>query len=189
MLNFEIQNTLLLLLLSVGAPLGAFDVIYYHIYKFKLYSQPTARAEMVTHLARSILFGLCAYVLLYYQPNGTWFFVVAGILLADFFNSILDAYLEPESRAPLGGLPRNEYIIHIIGMAFTGAFTMAYFLLFWQMKDLPTGLEPLSTGDLPWWLVVQTQFTIVGSVLIPLTEGSLFIRSLLTSKSAQSVMN
>ena len=106
------------ILMLVVAPIGALDVLYFHIWKFRLYREPSARAETVTHLIRGFLFGAGAWLISSYRLDGAWFWAVAVVLLVDFVNEIADVALEGESRAPLGGLPTLESVIHIIGATF-----------------------------------------------------------------------
>src|SRR5215471_14487453 len=56
-----------LLLLLVVAPFGAVDVVWFHVHKFRLYDQPSARCETITHLLRGLLFALGALVLARYH--------------------------------------------------------------------------------------------------------------------------
>lgn len=184
MLNFDVPNTLPLILMIVAATIGGFDVLYYHLYKFRLYEQPSSRAEMITHLLRGILFGIGAYLLVNFEPRGHWFYFLAGIFILDFINSIADVYFEPASRKPLGGLPPNEYIVHIVGTALAGAITMAYFILFWKFKDLPTALEPLKSHSLPIWLSIQGSILVLGSIVLTFVDGVLYLSSLFSRGDA-----
>ncbi|MEW6058262.1 MAG: hypothetical protein AB1540_16790 [Bdellovibrionota bacterium] len=187
MLNFDVPNTLPLVLLSVAAVVGGVDMIYYHLYKFKLYKQPSARGEMITHLARDLIMGIGVFIFVRYTPKGGWFYFVGFLLVLDLINSVVDVLMESKSRAPLGGLPRGEYLVHILGTFIVGTITMAYFILFWDFKDQPTTLEALRPDALPTWISLQGHATAAGAFFFALVEGGLYVWSICTTKSARAV--
>ena len=94
--------------------LGAVDLFYFHIWKYKLHTRPESRYEHKLHMAFAFLMVPLAYFL-YYQNFGGWalwagvFFVVAalGTELADVFS-------ENDSRASIGGLSTQEYALHVV---------------------------------------------------------------------------
>ena len=178
MLNFDIPNTLPLLLLVIAASIGGLDILYYHMYKFRLYDQPASRGEVVTHILRGIFIGLGSFMLVSYDIRGAWIYLVAGLFILDFINEIADVYLEPKSRAPLGGLPPNEYIIHIIGATMAGAITMAFFILFWQFRNEPSSIESLAAGTLPIWLSIAGYLLAYGALILTAVDVGMFIRSI-----------
>ncbi len=137
----------LALIFAVG-PIGLFDVIYFHIYRFKLAQRPESTAETITHILRGILMATLILVLVSYRPQGMWFWAVGGLLALDTLNSFIDVFLEPKSRQELGGLPRLEYIIHIGGAFSMGAITFSYFAMGWHLQELPTELVCMS-GIMP----------------------------------------
>lgn len=173
-----------LLLIAVVAPLGAFDILYYHLYRFRLYDQPTARWETVTHLARNLMMGLGAMGLFHFEPHGSWFWFFGGMFLLDFANEIADVLLEPAARAPLGGLPPIEYLLHIVGSTFAGGITVAFFILGWAYQFEPTALVPL-TQPLPTWLLWQGRVVAVGAFVLFAGEGTLLLRSVLRRPKSQ----
>jgi hypothetical protein len=130
-----------LLLIFIVAPIGAIDVLYYHVYRFRLARRLESWAETSTHVVRSLILGL-GTLLLVYQPAGLWFWFVAALFALDFVNSAVDAFLEQDSRASLGGLPRLEYVIHVIGATFMGAITVTFVIGGWQLAGLDTALDP-----------------------------------------------
>lgn len=166
-----------LILIALVAPLGAIDVLYFHIWKFKLYKQPSSRMEMITHLARAILFATGAGILFFFEPRGAWYWIVGAIFLLDFINSVADVSLEKNSRAPFGGVPTLEYIIHTIGSTFAGAITTAFLILGWPYQSLPTELAPVASGSLPGiFTLLGWQFVIIGFALT-VVEGILYFQS------------
>lgn len=100
--------------LNLFMVLGAVDLFYFHIWKYKLHTRPESRYEHKLHMAFAFLMVPLAYFL-YYQNFGGWalwagvFFVVAalGTELADVFS-------ENDSRASIGGLSTQEYALHVM---------------------------------------------------------------------------
>ncbi len=135
--------TTLMILATVGT-IGAIDVLYYHLYRFRLYSQPGCVAEEVTHLLRNAIF--IAVLIVCMQPASPgWARVMFFLFAADMTNSVVDVLLERRSREALGGLPSGEYLVHILSTFGTGLAVASYTaslgspapvlegLLFWQI--------------------------------------------------------
>ena len=116
--------TLLFHLLCLFAGLGAVDIVYFHIYRFRLFRISASRAEHLTHLVRTGLF-LCVLLwVVCIEAHGVYSLLLPSLLLLDFLNSMADVLLEPRSRRPLGGLPSAEYAIHMLTMAVNGAILL-----------------------------------------------------------------
>lgn len=164
-----------LILMSIAAPLGAFDVLYFHIYKYRLYRHRHALLETVTHFVRGLLFATVAFLLTRYEPLGTWYWVIAGLIALDFLNNVADVILEPASRAPLGGLPPLEYMIHIIGSTFSGLIGATWVVLGAPLADAPTALAP--AHGIPDWLVLNGHMLYIGAIVMFVFELALVIRA------------
>ncbi|MBL8680424.1 MAG: hypothetical protein JNK05_14700 [Myxococcales bacterium] len=115
-----------LLILCVLAPIGAIDVLYYHLFRFKLYERDASVAEELTHFVRHLCFVAAVALLAGGTPSPLADKVILGILALDLVNSALDVALEEASRAPLGGLPRGEYLLHFLGTFGSGLVAAAY---------------------------------------------------------------
>jgi hypothetical protein len=172
-----------LVLMSIAAPIGAVDAVYFHLWRFRLYAVPTARGEMVTHLVRGVTFAAGAYLLAQYRGGGAWFWLIGGLFAVDFVNNLVDTALEPRSRAAFGGLPTTEHIIHIVGATFAGAITISYFLTAWSNRAQPTELLS-SRGTLPDWLILNGQTMAAGAALLTLVELGLFLHSLASPRQS-----
>ncbi len=168
-------NTVALLILTVAAPLGAFDVIYYHLWKFRLYARPESRPETVTHLLRGLLIGCGAILLAYGEPHGVWFWIVSAVFVIDFLNDIADVILEPKSRKSLGGLPPLEYLTHIMGAGAAAAATSGFIVLAYPWSTLPTEIAP--AHEVPRWLAINGYIMGIGGLLLEGFETVLFIRA------------
>lgn len=94
--------------LMVVALLGGVDVLWFHLYRLRLYERPASRAEQFTHLSRHLLFAALSGLMVTGAPR--W--VLMALLAIDLVNSLVDLVLEPRSRAELGGVSGLESAIH-----------------------------------------------------------------------------
>lgn len=100
-------------ILLVFLLLSAFDGIYYHLWKFRLQERKDSKFEHITHTLRAALF-VPTIILVYWIGLQSYILWVALAILAfDLVTEVLDVLNENESRATLGGLPSNEYLVHI----------------------------------------------------------------------------
>jgi hypothetical protein len=169
------------LLMLIVAPLGGIDAVYFHLWKQRLYDLPSARKEMITHLFRDFLFGLGALIIFNFEPGGAWFWITGALFAFDFVNSIADVLLETESRAPLGGIPPVEYLVHTIGSTFSGAIMATYFVLGWRLQFLPTQLE--TRAGVPELVRWSGYLVVMSGMALTALEGFLFARSIRRSAS------
>jgi hypothetical protein len=170
-----------LAIMSVVAPIAAIDVLYFHLYRFRLYAHPASRLETVTHLMRALLFGVAALLLTHHEPRGAWYWAITGLAAADFLNNLADVILEPRSRAPLGGLPPLEYVIHIVGATASGVIAGAWAIGAWPLAALPTELAP--PGEVPGWLAANGHALYAGAAAMLIGEAALLIRATLRARA------
>jgi hypothetical protein len=172
--------------MSFVGPIGALDVLYFHIYKFRLYSHRASRFETLTHLMRGLLFTATAFMLTRYEPHGAWFWVITGFAAADFVNNFVDVILEPRSRAALGGLPPWEYVVHIVGATASGVIAGVWVIGAWPLASLPTELA--SPGEMPAWLVTNGHVLYSSAVVMTLGEATLLTRAIFRTRAAASAV-
>jgi hypothetical protein len=103
----------LIVLLSLFAILGMYDGFYLHIFKFELYAHQESRAEHIAHTIRGVLFPVILY-LCYLTSTRAGFYAGLVVLALDIVVTVVDAYMEKDSRSFMGGLPRWEYIVHLL---------------------------------------------------------------------------
>lgn len=117
--------TILLLLYSA---LALFDGVYLHLYKYRLHENKESKFEHLIHTIRAFLFSGILYTLFISIENNKLFFIGVLFIFLDIFIMTIDAYVEKDSRKFMGGLPRWEYIIHLLvnGFHFAG---LAVFLV------------------------------------------------------------
>jgi hypothetical protein len=110
----EIAFLLSAVLLILFALLGLYDGFYLHIWKYRLHEKPESQTEHATHTIRAVLFPAILYFLYLRQDCTVCFYIGLTLVLADILTLITDAWLEKDSRGFMGGLPRWEYIIHLL---------------------------------------------------------------------------
>ena len=92
---------------------GAVDLFYYHIWKYKLHTRPESRYEHKLHMAFAFIMAPLAFFL-YYQNFGGWaLWTALFLVVAALTTEMLDVFTEGDSRASLGGLTTGEYSIHV----------------------------------------------------------------------------
>ena len=163
---------LALLLLLIAGPIGATDVIYFHLWKFRLYRRPQSRGEEITHLLRGAAVPAIFAVLLLGRPQGTIFWLVAALFAIDTMNSLIDVMIEPRSRAPIG-VPPAELAVHFIGTSMMGAAFAMFVFDGWATRNAPAALVRWSPGELPAWLPSMAWGAVAFAVGLVLFEAAL----------------
>lgn len=173
-MSFDAQTAQLPLALALlAAPIGAFDVLWFHIRTFRLYEVPSSRTETMIHLVRGVVFSSAVFSLSNYRFEGFWFWLIGALFMVEVAINVLDVLVEPRSRAPLGGIPRGEYLLHVVGSMFSGAVAATYFLTAWTAHAMPTALVQLEE-PFPSWLRCQGNIVAGSGTLLTLFEGLLF---------------
>lgn len=160
------------LLLAMGT-VGAVDALWYHLYKLRLAQRRSCRAETITHVVRNVTFAVGLTALTTGRPSGGWFWGLLAVFALDFLDDVADVLLEPKSRAPLGGLPPREYLVHMLVMALSGAVWISYAVGGWALRTGTTGLLP---AQLPAWLVWDGRLTAAGAILLAGVDLALMLR-------------
>lgn len=110
----EIAFIISIILLLAYSLLALFDGVFLHLYKYRLYEYKESKFEHLTHTIRAILFSGILISLFINIENNSLFLLGISLVIADIIIMIVDAYVEKDSRAFMGGLPRWEYIIHLL---------------------------------------------------------------------------
>src|SRR5690606_653057 len=128
LLKMETAFLLSSILLVSYSILAVFDGVFLHLYKYRLYQHQESRFEHLTHTIRAILFTGILVSLFINIENNSLFIFGCVLIVADIITLLMDAYVEKDSRQFMGGLPRWEYIIHLLvnGLHFA---TIAVFLV------------------------------------------------------------
>ncbi len=165
-----------LIVLLTAAPLGAFDVIYFHLWKFRLFERPESVKEEITHLLRGYLVPVATGILLLGRPEGGWFWLVFGLFVFDGLNSLLDVIFEPASRAPRI-VPPTELSVHFFGMSLMGAAFATFILSGWDARHHATALTPHTGSFLPDSFFRLGFVGLAGAIALATFEAFLFLRA------------
>lgn len=166
-----------LMIMLSAAPIGAFDVIYFHLWKFQLYQRPESVKEEITHLGRGFLVPLIAVILLLGLPQGLWFWLVLALFALDTLNTLLDVVFEPASRAPRI-VPPLELAVHFIGISAMGAAIAAFVINGAHGRLNETALAPYTNTLLPEWFFKFALLGLVGAFALAIFEAGLFFRAI-----------
>ncbi|AGC41383.1 hypothetical protein MYSTI_00024 [Myxococcus stipitatus DSM 14675] len=135
------------LLLVIGL-LGAFDVVYFHLWRGRLQERAECQREVLWHTARHLLYALQFLWVPHVRFQG-WALGLLGLLYAaDVGVALADVWEERDSRASQGGVPRGEYFMHVVLSVLVGLYLMATFQAVWMDRLLPTGVR-LEPPDVP----------------------------------------
>jgi len=149
------------LLLALGL-LGAADILFFHTLAQRLHDHRPARAELFTHFLRGPTYALLFAGLPNFEFQGAWFWALAALLALDLGISVADFWLEPESRKALGGLPRGEYLLHVLIAMLYGALVLAVWVEAGAGRHQPTALRWIDVGaPLPLRLVLAAMAPLV----------------------------
>lgn len=162
-------------ILIVAAPIGAIDVLYFHLWKFRLFARAQSRNEEITHILRGLVVPAIFAALLIGRPQGHWFWIVAALFLFDTTNSLIDVMIEPASRAPIG-VPPAELAIHFIGTTLMGAAWAVYMLTGWATRNAPGALTPWAAGTFPKMLAPMAFGALGGSLVLVVIETALVVK-------------
>jgi len=131
----EVAFIILSVLMALFAVLAVFDGFYLHIFRFELHRHKASKQEHLTHTFRAILFPAMVYFLYVAQDCVPCFYIGMAMVIVDIIILGIDAYIEKDSRAFMGGLPRWEYILHL----FVNGFHFATIAVFLVLKIQITG--------------------------------------------------
>jgi hypothetical protein len=153
--------------LMIFGMVAAYDGLYLHLWKYRLYARPESRREHKLHTAQGILF-IPVIFFLFYQDFGGWALWAGALFLAlEQIVEIMDVLDENQSRAGLGGLSSTEYAAHVIAIT---ARTVAV--------ALALAAKPLSAWSLDAPLVSGPGHPTASSVALQMIVGNLLVVAL-----------
>ena len=100
--------------LNLFMVLGAVDLFYFHIWKYKLHTRPESRYEHKLHMAFAFLMVPVATLLFFQNFGGIALWAAVFFVGAALSTELLDVVSENDSRASLGGLSTAEYALHVL---------------------------------------------------------------------------
>lgn len=156
--------TVFLILFGIVA---AFDGLYLHLWKYRLYARPESRREHKLHTAQGILFIPVIYFLFYKDFGGAALWTGVLFIAIEQVVEIMDVLDEKDSRAGLGGLSSTEYAAHVIAIT---ARTVAI--------ALALAAKPLSAWSLDAPLVLGPEHSFASGVAFNTIVGNLTVVAL-----------
>jgi hypothetical protein len=128
-----------LLLLAIGL-IGAFDVFYFHQARARITERREARREAWIHVARGVVYTLQFLAVPNLRFAGAWYAAFVALYVADAGIAVADVLCEPAARREVGGLPRGEYLAHIVLSVLVGALLWSLVLGTWRWPAAPTAV-------------------------------------------------
>lgn len=92
---------------------GAVDLFYFHLWKYKLHTRPESRYEHKLHMTFAFLMVPVAFLLYFQNFGGYALWAGVFFVTATLGTEMLDVFSEGDSRASLGGLTKGEYSLHV----------------------------------------------------------------------------
>jgi len=126
---------ILVVLLALFAILAVYDGFYLHIFKYELHTRKESKPEHFTHTIRALIFPVMIFFLFVIQDCTICFYIGLTLVFIDVVVMAIDAYMEKDSRAFMGGLPRWEYMLHLFVNGFHFATIAVYLVLKVQLNQ------------------------------------------------------
>ncbi|MFP2904291.1 SRPBCC family protein [Pyxidicoccus sp. 3LFB2] len=152
------------LLLAIGL-LGAFDTLYFHMWRGRLQERPESQREVLWHTVRLLIYALQFLWVPHLRFQGLALGLLAVLYAADVLVAWADVWEERDSRASQGGLPRGEYFMHVVLSVLVGLYLMSVFQAVWPERLLSTGLR-VDPPAVP--VALRTLMTVMGVVTLAL---------------------
>jgi hypothetical protein len=112
-------------ILLVYSSIGTVDGIYNHLYRYRLYAHSSSFTEHLSHTFLSLGLALTVTMLVFVEMGSVGFAFLLSLQAVSVLNTLWDVSLELKSRAPLGGFPIHEYVLHTVIFLLHGAFIWA----------------------------------------------------------------
>jgi hypothetical protein len=141
--------TALYVLLFLGG-LGAFDTLYYHEWRLRLPSTPSAAPELRLHALRDFAYTIVFGSLAWTTWDGLWTWPLAGILIFEIWMTLTDFLEEDRTRR----LPAGERVMHAVMGIVYGAFLTLLYPEAARWAKLETGFGAANYGVVSWVLMV-----------------------------------
>lgn len=156
--------TLSLVFLNLFMIVGAVDLFYFHIWKYKLHTRAESRFEHKLHMTFAFLMVPLAFFL-YYQNSGGWaLWAGLSFVIAALGTEMLDVFSEGDSRASIGGLTTAEYSIHVAATI----LKVASFTFIFASKPLGAWdlASPAALGSYGWMAEMIALQVMIGSLIV-----------------------
>lgn len=150
--------------LNLFMVLGAVDLFYFHMWKYKLHTRAESRYEHKLHMAFAFLMVPLALLLYYQNFGGIALWAGAFFVIAALSTELFDVFSENDSRASIGGLSTQEYALHVV----LTILKVASFALLFASKPVEAWSlsSPLVLGTYGWMAEMTALQVAVGSGLV-----------------------
>jgi hypothetical protein len=144
--------------------LGAVDLFYFHIWKYKLHTRAESRYEHKLHMAFAFLMVPLALLLYYENFGGIALWAGAFFVIAALSTELFDVFSENDSRASIGGLSTPEYALHVV----LTILKVASFALLFASKPVEAWSlsSPMVLGTYGWMAEMTALQVAIGSGLV-----------------------
>lgn len=151
--------------LVLFAAVGAYDGLYLHLWKYRLYAREESLYEHKLHTAVAFLFVPVVWLLFSGNFGGLALWTAVIFVIVSFVVELMDVLEENDSRASLGGLSREEYAAHVVAItsrvAAVALALAAKPLAAWSLSS------PLVLGaEYPDWLTFVGEQVLFGNVAV-----------------------
>jgi hypothetical protein len=157
----------LYLLLTWGF-IGSFDSLYNHLYRYRLHAHPSSFIEHFSHTLLTLGLVLTATMLVLVEMGSAGFALFLVVQVFILIVTLWDVSMEHTSRAPLGGFPTHEYVLHTAIFLLHGAFVWAVIA---NMDQLVQG----SGFGIFRWPALPTFLLFNGVAFVIVGLGALFL--------------
>ncbi len=129
--------------------IGLLDEVFYHHFKYDLIHNPNSLKENILHIARYVTYFFIFNLVAHFEMYGIYTYIMLGLVLVDVIIGLLDIWVEPQSRENIGGLSKEEYLIHMLLSFNFGGFLYFYIPLLFSRLAMPSEIVFLGP-DLNW---------------------------------------
>ena len=102
--------------LMLFAAVGAYDGLYLHLWKYRLYAREESLYEHKLHTIVAFFFVPVVFLLFYGNFGGLALWAAVLFIGIELVVEMMDVLEENGSRAGLGGLSREEYAAHVLAI-------------------------------------------------------------------------
>lgn len=150
--------------LNLFMVLGAVDLFYFHLWKYKLHTRPESRYEHKVHMAFAFVMVPIALLLYYQNLGGLGLWAAVCFVAAALGIELDDVLSEDDSRASLGGLSRGEYLLHVV----LTILKVASFSFMFASKPLAAWDlgSPVTLSSYGWIAEIMALKVAIGSALV-----------------------
>lgn len=150
-------------ILLLYSSIGTVDGIYNHLYRYRLYAHASSFTEHISHTFLTLGLALTVTMLVFVEMGRGGFAFLLGIQAFAVLNTLWDVSLELKSRAPLGGFPPHEYLLHTVIFLLHGVFIWAVIANADQLVH-GTGFGTLRWPPLPTFLLSNAVVLLTGGL-------------------------